>query len=324
MNLKRVQTDLQNLDKVAKSTISRLQKSKLEAVERTLTLQDELQNSLPLSDFIRQEHKLNLYIAKSKILMDRERSWVEFKNRQDVETSRSDALGKQARDFELKLLESQATVSRLESALKQFGTASNASSVAVEATSKSVKLEVQLEMFAKRTEMSEKAAQAALQSQIELKKRLDSMEDMYMDAKEETIKAEEEIMKLRLQFEGGASKEQYKDAIESLTVKNEEIAVLKEELKQSKQLVDIAQTQASDLAALRTAEFREKEILRAAIRELQMESDDKLLIGKLHHHVLTLQLNEANHSRNMERVKEKCLRLEHANVQVLVIFYTVM
>ena len=315
---------MQNLDKVAKTTISRLQKSKLEAQERVSALQEELQNSIPLSDFMRQEHKLNLYIAKSKILMDRERSWVEFKNRQDLDASRVDTLVKKAQDLELVCIERQATITRLESALKDFGTASNVASVAVESKSKCVKLEVQLEMFAKRTELSEKAAESALKSQAELKKRLDSMETMYMDAKEETIKAEEEIMALRLQYEGGASKEQYKEAVESVTLKNEEIATLKDELKQSKQLVDLAQTQASDLATLRPVESREKEILRAAIRELQMESDDKLLIGKLHHHVLTLQLNEANHSRNLERVKDKCLRLEHANVQVTPSFLTLM
>ena len=248
--------------------------------------------------------------------MDRERSWVDFKNRQDVDSTRNETLVKKAREFELQCMEKQATITRLEAALKDFGTASNVASVAVESKSKCVKLEVQLEMFAKRTEISEKAADSALTSQADLKKRLDSMETMYMDAKEETIKAEEEIMTLRLQYEGGAAKEQYKNAVESVTLKNEEIAALKDELKQSKQLVDLSRNQASDLAALRTVESREKEILRAAIRELQMESDDKLLIGKLHHHVLTLQLNEANQSRNMERVKEKCLRLEHANVQV--------
>jgi centrosomal protein CEP290 len=63
-------------------------------------------------------------------------------------------------------------------------------------------------------------------------------------------------------------------------------------------------------------DHREKEILRAAIRELQMENDDKLLIGKLHHHILTLQMNEASNLRTLEKLKEKCLRLETANVQL--------
>ena len=91
---------------------------------------------------------------------------------------------------------------------------------------------------------------------------------------------------------------------------------LNEEIKKVKEMVELAQNQTSDISALRSMDVREKEILRAAVRELQMENDDKLLIGKLHHHILTLQMNEANHVRTMEKLQAKCLRLEHTNVQV--------
>lgn len=78
----------------------------------------------------------------------------------------------------------------------------------------------------------------------------------------------------------------------------------------------MAQNQTSDLSTLRAADIREKEILRAAVRELQMEDDEKLLIGKLHHHILTLQMNEVNLLRKIEKMQEKCLKLEHSNIQV--------
>ena len=47
-----------------------------------------------------------------------------------------------------------------------------------------------------------------------------------------------------------------------------------------------------------------------------MENDERLLIGKLHHHILTLQMNEANLLRKIEKIEEKCLKLEHNNIQV--------
>lgn len=80
----------------------------------------------------------------------------------------------------------------------------------------------------------------------------------------------------------------------------------------------LAQNQTSDLSTLRASDVREKEILRAAVRELQMENDEKLLIGKLHHHILTLQMNEANLVRKIEKIQDKCLKLEHKNIQVLI------
>ncbi|KAI8847903.1 hypothetical protein BC829DRAFT_418071 [Chytridium lagenaria] len=57
---------------------------------------------------------------------------------------------------------------------------------------------------------------------------------------------------------------------------------------------------------------KEKQILRAAVEELQVEGDDKLLIGKLHHHILALQVSEATALRKLEVGRSKCLRLETA------------
>ena len=87
--------------------------------------------------------------------------------------------------------------------------------------------------------------------------------------------------------------------------------------------MSLAQNQASDLSTLRASEVREKEILRAAIRELQMENDEKLSIGKLHHHILTFQMNEVNLLRKMEKIQGKCLKLEHSNIQVRFLFLNI-
>jgi centrosomal protein CEP290 len=46
-----------------------------------------------------------------------------------------------------------------------------------------------------------------------------------------------------------------------------------------------------------------------------MESDDKLLIGKLHHHILALQMSEATALRKLDSAHSKCLRLENQVVQ---------
>jgi centrosomal protein CEP290 len=61
---------------------------------------------------------------------------------------------------------------------------------------------------------------------------------------------------------------------------------------------------------------KEKAILRAAVQELQMEGDDKLLIGKLHHHILALQMSEATAMRKLDSTKNKCLRLESSIVRM--------
>ena len=104
--------------------------------------------------------------------------------------------------------------------------------------------------------------------------------------------------------------------MKSLDAKEKEITSLKDQVEKSKELVDLAKTQASDMSYLRDMEVKEKQILKAAIKELQMESDDKLLIGNLHQHIVKLQMDQIEHLRSIEKLQEKCLRLEHENVQV--------
>jgi centrosomal protein CEP290 len=67
-----------------------------------------------------------------------------------------------------------------------------------------------------------------------------------------------------------------------------------------KDIADIATHQASDLVRLQAVNDKEKRILQAAIQELQMEGEEKLLIGKMHHHIVALQVSEATALRKID------------------------
>lgn len=47
-----------------------------------------------------------------------------------------------------------------------------------------------------------------------------------------------------------------------------------------------------------------------------MEGDEKLLIGKMHHHIVALQVSEAAAMRKIEVLNSKCLKLESTVVQM--------
>ena len=95
-----------------------------------------------------------------------------------------------------------------------------------------------------------------------------------------------------------------------------QISVLTNEVAKYKDLADIASQQASDLLRMHKVDQKEKEIMQAAIQELQMEGDEKLLIGKMHHHIVALQVSEAGVLRKLEILNSKCLKLESSVVQV--------
>ena len=106
----RLNSDLINLDKVARSTILRLKKSKNEALSRTEKLEKELLESIPKTDYLRQEHKLKLFISKCKILMEREKAWIEFKNRREIDLFKEQEASKKLNQVEMELFEQKSLV----------------------------------------------------------------------------------------------------------------------------------------------------------------------------------------------------------------------
>ncbi|KAJ1554011.1 hypothetical protein HK096_005352 [Nowakowskiella sp. JEL0078] len=81
-------------------------------------------------------------------------------------------------------------------------------------------------------------------------------------------------------------------------------------------LAEIAANQAFDLTQMQHLSEKEKTILLTTIEELQIQSEEKLIIGKLHHHILALQLSEATALRKLDSMNSKCLQLESRVVKL--------
>ena len=83
-----------------------------------------------------------------------------------------------------------------------------------------------------------------------------------------------------------------------------------------KEMSDLAYEQSKNLELRQSSNEKEKDILRAALEESQIENDEKLLIGKLHEHIIALQLKEDSLKKEMESLKTKCINLENKVVVV--------
>lgn len=52
------------------------------------------------------------------------------------------------------------------------------------------------------------------------------------------------------------------------------------------------------------------------LEDMQTMSDDKATIGKLHHHIIALQLSEGTAVRKLESSEYKVLQLQASNLQL--------
>ncbi|KAH6583475.1 hypothetical protein BASA60_001436 [Batrachochytrium salamandrivorans] len=177
-------------------------------------------------------------------------------------------------------------------------------------------LNVQLEVHVKRTEFANSKVKMLEAYQLEIKSRLESVEKLYTDSREDTIQLQEELLSLKNLHTGCASKEAHEKALSDLDTYSNDIQSLQAQLQKYKEVADIAVNQVADLEASRQMDEQEKQILLAAVQELQMENDDKFVIGKLHHHILALKMSEMMTLRKFDALHSKCLRLETVALQM--------
>jgi centrosomal protein CEP290 len=81
-------------------------------------------------------------------------------------------------------------------------------------------------------------------------------------------------------------------------------------------LSDIASSQAAHMKRQEEDDKQEIVLLQAAIKDLQMHDDTKLIMGQLHQHILLLQKSENYAKKEAVGLKEKTLRLEKIILQV--------
>ena len=164
----KLKSDIANLDTIARSTISRLGKSKKEIQEKVDVLQEELASSVPLSDFVRMEHKLNLYIAKNQILMEKQTSVTDFKNRQEALQVKEQEADRRAIQAELSQKECQINLSNIENAFNELKNSSDMKALAADAKLQSAKLQVEVDILKEKVRLAEKQVADVLKNESDV------------------------------------------------------------------------------------------------------------------------------------------------------------
>ncbi|RMX41053.1 hypothetical protein pdam_00003250 [Pocillopora damicornis] len=85
---------------------------------------------------------------------------------------------------------------------------------------------------------------------------------------------------------------------------------LKVEVSRLKEVAEVASHQTEAIKAQQESQDRELTSLRKQLYDMQMESDDKTIIGKLHHHIVALQVSEGTAVRKLEAAMQKLSRQE--------------
>lgn len=175
---------------------------------------------------------------------------------------------------------------------------------------KTSKLTVGMDAAAMRAQFLESKCMAMEESESLLRTHLRETESKLMCAQTELLAQRETEGQLRLALTGSISRSEADSYRAEADKLNAEVVALRSEVDLYRELAATATRQVEDLRAMRAEHQKENEVLRAAMQEMQMQGDEKLVIGKLHQHIFALQVGEGTAARALEKEIDRNRKLE--------------
>ena len=154
-----------------------------------------------------------------------------------------------------------------------------------------------------------------LQAQVlQLEKRNDQVEEKFSDVAKSNLELQKTERSLRDQLLTSIAKEKFdtlNSQVQNLQSRENELKIETDKLRQ---VADVACRQIEALEAKKANENLELEALRHEVIDLQSQTDEKSLIGKLHRQLVGFQLKD-NEATN--KIKQLSKNLSHAQAQLL-------
>ena len=154
-----------------------------------------------------------------------------------------------------------------------------------------------------------------LQAQVlQLEKRNDQVEEKFSDVAKSNLELQKTERSLRDQLLTSIAKEKFdtlNSQVQNLQYRENELKIETDKLRQ---VADVACRQIEALEAKKANENLELEALRHEVIDLQSQTDEKSLIGKLHRQLVGFQLKD-NEATN--KIKQLSKNLSHAQAQLL-------
>ncbi|PFX18289.1 Centrosomal protein of 290 kDa [Stylophora pistillata] len=155
-------------------------------------------------------------------------------------------------------------------------------------------------------------------------RKYEQVQSLIKQLEERNVELEQKFAEIsKLNLESQRVERQLRDEISNSVTQDTHVAVtrrvrsleeseskLKVEVSRLKEVAEVASHQTEAIKAQQESHDRELTSLRKQLYDMQMETDDKTIIGKLHHHIVALQVSEGTAVRKLEAAMQKLSRQE--------------
>ncbi|KAI8905079.1 hypothetical protein EDD86DRAFT_212204 [Gorgonomyces haynaldii] len=286
---------LQTLEHRARATIMKLNTFRNESKDMIRVLQDKLEQSVSQSEYVILENKLKMYISKTKVLIEKERDWIDQRVTHELEEI-------QKEDLQDKVHRQAFEIERLK--IENGELAKKADNPDLS------HLKANVQVLETRAKMAEELQVQERETCKLLKKQLETVNRLYLESKDDLVKLQQEYFELSSKYEGGLARDQANALRQQVSELQELVQKGKSDVEKYKAMSDLATVQASDVLFSKTRDEKELKTLRQCVEEMQMMNDHSLIIGKLNQKIIALEQQEAQHLHQQEQWKMKESGLE--------------
>eukprot|EP00911_Craspedida_sp_UC1_P000550 UC1_evm1s422 len=304
-----------------------------EAAEFTIAeLQKRLETSVDKRELEAATRKCDLLASKYKLQLDRQQEQLE-------QDRTAETLQKRVRELETEATGLRTRVSQLDHKLslatvqqQQAAEALAMERGEITSTGEPVTgggntfvdgrlqtMEMRVTDAQQRAELAVVQRDQAQQAVKALEDRAAALERKFNDVTARNLELQTREKELLDQLDGATTPEQHESDTLQIAELRGEIAALTAEQGRLREVSSVATAQAVSARRERDLQKKEATAMRRQLLELQMDTDDKATIGKLHHHIISLQMSEAEALRKYEHQlslrlagEAKLLRTEQA------------
>ena len=313
---KKLKADMITLETSITERLGFLQRYKEKAQFQLSVLQTTLRDSVPRHEveltnrqYVELMEKYRDLLQKESLLVERDREME--KMRVEIDQTRNES-----QQLKSELQGEKERARTAEQALQRVTANTDSKSDRTEDEASYAQQLAILEM--KELNEQQKAEHAVKQLELlkqhinQLEQRNGQLEDKFSELARVNLHCQRSEQMLREELSHAVTQAQHESVVESLKNARETLLTQKLEINELKEVSEVAAHQNRALEALQQSQEKELFSLRNQLRDGQSQSDEKAVIGKLHRHIVQLQVSESTAVRKLEAAQTRVLKLEAA------------
>ncbi|KXS15083.1 hypothetical protein M427DRAFT_70180 [Gonapodya prolifera JEL478] len=309
---KRLREDMSAVEVAARQTIGRMERKRKEMAFRIDQLEQEIKDSIKMDDYLAMRSKTESLEQKYKNMLERETQWIADNNRLDVaglDIGKAILMKAELTQAIRDCADAERRLEDLSAVLEGTSTDNAKAMTPADLQRRVALLSAQLESNKACLERAERKVQTARDAEEQVRKRLEEVESKLFELVKERSEKDEAFKALQEQVETCVKRSDHEEIITHLAEARSRIIGLESDVSHYKDTVAIAAMQTTDFQHFHSINVTELELLRGAVRELQMEGDEKLIIGNLHQKIVSLQSSEVTLQKKLKEENERNLKL---------------